>query len=242
MTHPQLYNLLLASILGASIAASLSGALAIFFVPGFFERFVKRVSRPLGLALVVGWALIAMAAVTQIDLTTQVKNILPSANGGTASAYFAITGPTAARTYTLPDANATILTSNTPVTAAQGGTGLATLTAHCVLIGEGTGSLALVCPSSTSGYALLSNGISTDPSFQAVSIPNLYQEVPSGSINGTNTTFTLAHTPASSTNVNLFENGVQQRQGSGLDYTISGATITYLAAPPSGTTLNALYF
>jgi hypothetical protein len=36
-------------------------------------------------------------------------SIIPSANGGTGIAYFTAAGPTAARTYTFPDANATML-------------------------------------------------------------------------------------------------------------------------------------
>ena len=65
---------------------------------------------------------------------------------------------------------------------------------------------------------------------------------PSGSINGSNTSFTLSPTPTDSANVNCFENGVQQQQGSGNDYTISGATITYLTAPPTGSKLNCLWY
>lgn len=43
------------------------------------------------------------------------------------------------------------------------------LTAHCVVLGQGAGnSPTVVCPSSTSGFALLSNGTSSDPSFQAI--------------------------------------------------------------------------
>jgi hypothetical protein len=72
--------------------------------------------------------------------------------------------------------------------------------------------------------------------------PNDFQEVPTGLINGSNVTYTLAHTPSAATNVNCFLNGLQQRQGAGLDYTISSGTLTYLTAPPTGYTLNCLYF
>lgn len=54
-----------------------------------------------------------------------------------------------------------------PVTAAQGGTGLTTLPAHAVLLGEGTSAVGSAAPG-TSGYVLTSNGPSADPSFQAV--------------------------------------------------------------------------
>ncbi len=70
----------------------------------------------------------------------------------------------------------------------------------------------------------------------------LLRRAPSGSINGSNTTFTLSPTPAAASNVNCFLNGIQQQQGAGNDYTISGATITYLTAPASGAKLNCLWY
>lgn len=61
-----------------------------------------------------------------IDLTAKVTGILPSANGGTANAFFTVTGPaTSTKTFTFPNASATVLTSNAAVTVPQGGTGLA---------------------------------------------------------------------------------------------------------------------
>lgn len=93
----------------------------------------------------------------KIGLTTHVSGILPTANGGTGIAYFTAAGPTVARTYTFPDANATVLTSNSAVTAAQGGTGLATLTTGNVILGAGTGNVTFVSPA-TSGNVLTANG------------------------------------------------------------------------------------
>ena len=55
-------------------------------------------------------------------------------------------------------------------------------------------------------------------------------EMPSGAINGTNTTFTLTTTPT--TPLLLFLNGNLQLAGT--DYTRSGSTITYTTAPASG--------
>jgi len=51
---------------------------------------------------------------------------------------------------------------------ANGGTGLATLGAHGVLLGEGTSALGAALPG-TSGYVLTSNGPSADPTWQAAS-------------------------------------------------------------------------
>lgn len=51
-------------------------------------------------------------------------------------------GPTARRTFTFPDANATILTTNAAVTAVQGGTGLASYTTGDLLYASGVTTLA----------------------------------------------------------------------------------------------------
>lgn len=67
------------------------------------------------------------------------------------------------------------------------------------------------------------------------------QEVPSGTVNGSNTTFTLANTPPNAATLNLYLDGVHLLQGAGNDYTISGATITMLTAPALGQSLLATY-
>ena len=66
------------------------------------------------------------------------------------------------------------------------------------------------------------------------------RETPSGTINGSNTTFTLANTPIVGTE-QVFLNGILQDSGSGNDYTISGATITYLTAPATNDKLRVNY-
>ena len=66
-------------------------------------------------------------------------------------------------------------------------------------------------------------------------------ETPSGTINGSNDTFTLATAPNPSSSLVLTKNGVVQEAGS--DYTLSSATITFLAGavPQSGDNLLAWY-
>lgn len=66
------------------------------------------------------------------------------------------------------------------------------------------------------------------------------KESPSGSINGSNTTFTLANTPIAGSE-HVYLNGVLQDSGAGNDYTISGSTITYLTAPLTGEKLRVSY-
>jgi len=99
-----------------------------------------------------------------------IANTLPAGNGGTGSAFTAFSGPaTSVKTFTLPNASATILTSNALVTVPQGGTGAGTLTAHGVLLGEGTSPVSFV--SALAADTLLQGqGITSDPA--AVSVPN----------------------------------------------------------------------
>jgi hypothetical protein len=66
------------------------------------------------------------------------------------------------------------------------------------------------------------------------------RETPGGLMNGANTTFTLANTPILNTE-SVFLNGLLQEPGAGNDYTISGATITMLAAPQSTDRLRVNY-
>lgn len=66
------------------------------------------------------------------------------------------------------------------------------------------------------------------------------REIPSGTINGVNTTFTLANTPLANKE-EVFFNGVLQDVGAGNDYTISGNTITMLVPPETGTKIRVSY-
>lgn len=66
------------------------------------------------------------------------------------------------------------------------------------------------------------------------------KEIPSGSINGSNTAFTLANTPVVGSE-HVYLNGVFQESGAGNDYTISGTAITMLTAPLTGEKLRVSY-
>lgn len=66
-------------------------------------------------------------------------------------------------------------------------------------------------------------------------------EVPGGLINSSNTAYTLAHKPDPQLSLNLFLNGVRQVQGQGMQYTLSGAAITFVTPPPTGQSLIACY-
>lgn len=68
----------------------------------------------------------------------------------------------------------------------------------------------------------------------------VFDETPSGTINGSNASFTIANTPTAGT-VRLFRNGVRVLSGSGNGYTLSGTTITMTTAPVSGDSLRVDY-
>ena len=61
-------------------------------------------------------------------------------------------------------------------------------------------------------------------------------ETPSGAINGSNVTFTLAHIPITNSQKG-YVNGARQNPGSGNDYTISSSTVTFSIAPPTSSVI-----
>lgn len=81
----------------------------------------------------------------QVNLTTDVTGVNPGANGGTGTAFLQFAGPTALRTYTGPDANATLLTSANAVTLAQGGLGgnFSSIVLGGMISGSGSGTLVI---------------------------------------------------------------------------------------------------
>jgi uncharacterized coiled-coil protein SlyX len=66
-------------------------------------------------------------------------------------------------------------------------------------------------------------------------------ETPNGTINGTNSAFSLANTPAPTSSLSLFRNGLELSQG--VDYTLAGSAITFKTAalPQTGDLLTAFY-
>lgn len=67
-----------------------------------------------------------------------------------------------------------------------------------------------------------------------------FRETPSGTVDGSNPTFTLAHTPVVGSE-SVFLNGILLDSGANNDYTISGATITMINIPQSNDKLRVTY-
>src|SRR5258706_13357307 len=76
------------------------------------------------------------------------------------------TGPTALRTYTFPDSNATILTTASAVTPAQGGTGIASFTVGDLVYASGATTLAKLSDVAM-GQILVSGGVGVAPAWSA---------------------------------------------------------------------------
>lgn len=93
--------------------------------------------------------------------------------------------------------------------------------ASTVLGGVKAGGTNITIASDGTISASLSGGGLTAANF-------VFNETPSGVINGSNTIFTLAHTPTLGT-VTLYKMG--QFLAPGIDYTISGSQITYTIPP-----------
>lgn len=117
------------------------------------------------------------------------------------------------------------------------------LTGTLVYVDQGTtyGDKRFFC-TSNSGGTLGSTTVTYAQDVAGTLSPSNFvtEETPSGSINGSNTSFTLANTPTAGT-LKLYLNGIRLKSGAGNDYTISTNTITMTTAPISGDVLLADY-
>ncbi len=102
--------------------------------------------------------------------TSTITGILGSANGGTANGFTKFSGPSSSeKTFTLPDASATVLTDNAAVTAAQGGTGIASYAVGDILYASASTTLSKLADVAT-GNALISGGVTTAPSWGKIGL------------------------------------------------------------------------
>ena len=118
------------------------------------------------------------------DGSAALTQVIASTYGGTGNGFAKLSGPTTSeKTFTLPNASATILTDNALVTVAQGGTGAGTLTG--ILKGSGTSAISaatagtdypglaavnVFSASQRGAVALLTDGSTITPDFSAGNI------------------------------------------------------------------------
>ncbi len=98
----------------------------------------------------------------------------------------------------------------------------------------------VVTPVTMSGDATIASGGALTIAMSTL-LTNHYsaRATPSGTVNGSNVTFTLANTPTSGTE-HVYLNG--QLLTATTDYTISSATITMVTAPATGDIIRVTYF
>lgn len=109
----------------------------------------------------------------QIDLTNGVTGTLPAGNGGTGNAFFTVSGPASTvKTFTFPNANATVLTSNAAVTVAQGGTGLTSTAQGDILYSSAASTIAALAKDTNATRYLSNTGASNNPAWSQVSLAN----------------------------------------------------------------------
>lgn len=108
----------------------------------------------------------------QIDMTNGVTGILPSANGGTANGFTKFSGPTTSeKTFTLPNASATILTDNAVVTLTQGGSSKALSASNGGIVWTDSDSMEVLAGTATANKVLMS-GSSATPAWSTPVYPN----------------------------------------------------------------------
>jgi hypothetical protein len=199
--------------------------------------------------LIVGVSpILLMAAVTQMDLTVQVKGILPTGNGGTGTASTLTGIVRGGSAYTAAELSGDVTTSgsNAATVAKIDGTSVpTTTTSHQVLVttGSAVGTWKTLGDTSAGGLAETYN-TSTDTwgTIAVLSGTNSDNETPSGTIDGSNTVFTLAHTPSPAASLTCFKNNGFLIAG-GADYTLATATMTFVAGakPLTGDSLRCNY-
>lgn len=148
---------------------------------------------------------------------------------GSGTANNAFAGSTRFGSTVAPSATVDItgtLAVSTPIAVSSGGIGASSLTANSVLLGNGTSAIQTVAPG-TVGNVLTSNGTTWTASSTAY---NVTTDRFSG--NGSTTAFTLTTTPATKDNTWVHINGVYQQKDT---YSVSGTTLTFTEAPPTGT-------
>jgi hypothetical protein len=134
-------------------------------------------------------------------------------------------------------------TSSTPMVRAPDADSWNEFTGCIVAVYEGSvnGDTRWFCPVNDGGTLGTTAITFTQDVSNGLTTANFVdKEIPSGTINGVNTSFTLAFSPISGTE-HVYLNGLFQESGAGNDYTLSGAIITFITPPLSGEKIRVSY-
>jgi hypothetical protein len=123
--------------------------------------------------------------------SSDVTGVIGANFGGTGNGFTQFSGPTTStKTFTLPNASATILTTNATVTPAQGGTGISSYAIGDLLFASGSTTLSKLAGVAT-GNALISGGVGTAPSWGKIGLGNHVSGLLPVANGGTNSSATL---------------------------------------------------
>ena len=178
---------------------------------------------------------------TKVIITQITKSLGIKSNSSTGITQFTGPGAGTTRVLTVPDADATLLTTNAAVTVAQGGTGATTLTLNNVILGNGTSAPQFVAPG-TSGNILTSNGTTwTSAAPAAISGLTVAQGgtgattlTANGVLIGNGTSAITAVAPSTSGNV-LMSNGTSWASTALTGITVGNTSITVTDSGSNGT-------
>jgi hypothetical protein len=149
------------------------------------------------------------------DGSADINNIIESTYGGTGNGFTKFSGPTGSeKTFTLPDDNATILTSNTTVTVAQGGTGLTTAGNDGQVLTSSGGSLTWTTPATISIGTIAGT---SDPNGASITSGVLNLAPADGTNGGVVTTGTQTFAGAKTFSNDAIVNGITVGRGGGSD-------------------------
>lgn len=192
-----------------------------------------------------------MEAITQLDLVTMVKNLLPGANGGLNANASAFTGVLREASGTASaselSGDATTSASNAVTVVKVNGTTVPTNSAADQVLdttGSATGAWKTLGDTSAGNLAETYNA--STHAFGTIAILTgtfADNETPSGTINGANLTFTLAHTPSPAASLTCYKDNGFLIAG-GADYTLATATMTFASTtstPQTGDSLKCNY-
>ena len=170
------------------------------------------------------------------DGSANVTGIIASNFGGTGNGFTKFTGAIGSeKTYTLPNSDAVILTNQTAVSINQGGTGATNKTAAFDALSPMTSSGDIIYGTSGGSGSRLAKGLDNQvltivnglPSWNTpigVSLPQDANEESLSTL--AQTSFTLGHTPVSTSKVKMYINGIRISNSA---YSISGTAVTYNA-------------
>ena len=170
-------------------------------------------------------------------LTTTVNNLSSTVTGlnssvtGLNTTVTNLSSTVAGHTSSIASLTSSVNSLNTTVSGQSNSISSLTSTVN----GDGTSITAL--NNEVAGLTATVNSLSAGSS-SAVFVD---AQTPSGTVNGTNTTFTLANTPAPTSSLEVYRNGLLQTNG--VDYTVAGTTITFLSVsiPQTGDLIETYY-